>query len=316
MIEIRKSTTWIRYFRSVGSACLLALLVVADGYAGDNPAEVKSFMHEAAGINFYVETSGSGPTVVLVPSGQGDSGTYKYLAETLADEFTVITFDMPGFSRSGPPPTWDNMSAETLGNQVAALVESLGVKKATFYGSSSGGVAVLSVVADHPELVRNAVVHEPAVVNDMPDSTYSEPFITGFPKLVKMRADQHGGFAQAERAAIESENSDLILNPKALKQLGEGYIERRANNFEVWYERYVNPDIPCCKRSFSAEELNTAPVTVTAGQFTMGWAAAGSIALAQRGDLELVWLPAKHFPYVSVPEIVADVVRKAAHEHQ
>ena len=315
---MQDSVLWIAT-RTLAACISLCLAGPEFGHADSPAAEpvpVESFRHDAAGIDFYVERSGSGPALVLVPSGQGDCGAYKYLAEILAHEFTVITFDMPGFSRSGPPPTWDGMSAEMLGNQVAALVESLGVEKATFYGSSSGGVAVLAVVADHPELVRNAIVHEPAVVNEAPSSPYTEPFITWFPKLNKMRADQFGGFAAAERASIESENSDLILKPKALKGLGKDYIERRVNNAEVWFNRYADPDTPCCKRVFTKEELNRAPLKVTAGMQTYGWFTAGLVTLAQRGDLELVWLPAKHFPYVSVPDIVADVIRKSVQERR
>ena len=278
--------------------------------------EVKGFMHEAAGINFYVETSGNGPEVVLVPSGQGDSGAYKLLAEILAKDHRVITFDMPGFSRSGSPPTWENMSSETLGNQVAALVRSLGLEQASFYGSSSGGIAVLSLVADHADLVRDAVVHEPAVVNHMPMSPYAEPFVTWFPKLNKMQADRFGGFAEAERIAItQGESSDMIMSIAAYRRLGEDHIERRIKNKEIWYDRYAYPDTPCCQRVFTAAELSRAPVTVTAGMYSLGVATGGAMNLAQEGNLDLVWLPAKHFPYATIPEIVADVIKASVQEH-
>lgn len=292
-------------------ACAAPLAAQSGGDSPDAEA-VESFRHEAAGIDFYVEKSGDGPPVVLVPSGQGDCGAYRYLAEVLASDFTVITFDMPGFSRSGPPPTWDGMSAATLGDQVAALVQSLGITEATFYGSSSGGVAVLALVADHPELVRHAIVHEPAVVSDVPATPFNEAFATWFPKVNSQRAALFGGFAEAERAGIESENDAMVLNPKAVKALGEAYIERRSNNVETWFNHYLDPDTPCCNRVFTAEELSRAPVTVTAGMQTNAWFAASAMVLAQRGDLDLVWIPSKHYPYISVPNIVAEVIQATA----
>ncbi|MXX74448.1 MAG: alpha/beta hydrolase [Holophagales bacterium] len=291
---------------------LLAAPLTAQGSDSSDAPPIESFRHEAAGIDFYVEKSGDGPPVVLVPSGQGDCGAYRYLADTLASDFTVITFDMPGFSRSGPPPTWDGMSAATLGNQVAALVESLGINEATFYGSSSGGVAVLALVADHPGLVRHAIVHEPAVVSDVPSTPFNEAFATWFPKVNSQRAALFGGFAEAERAGIESENDAMVLDPKAVKRLGEDYIERRSNNVETWFNHYLDPDTPCCNRVFTAEELNRAPVTVTAGMQTNAWFAASAMVLAQRGDLDLLWIPSKHYPYISVPGVVAEVIKAKA----
>ena len=40
---------------------------------------------------------------MLVPSGEGDCGNFATVADALADEFTVLTFDIPGFSRSSVP---------------------------------------------------------------------------------------------------------------------------------------------------------------------------------------------------------------------
>jgi pimeloyl-ACP methyl ester carboxylesterase len=45
-------------------------------------------------------------------------------------------------------------------SEVAALVRSIGLGPATFYGCSSGGVVALCLTADHSDVVRNVVVHE------------------------------------------------------------------------------------------------------------------------------------------------------------
>jgi pimeloyl-ACP methyl ester carboxylesterase len=94
--------------------------------------------------------------------GKETARSFEQVAQELANSFTVLTFDMPGFSRShvGSP---EDISVSKLANQIAGLVQSLGTHPATFYGCSSGGVAVLDLVVRHPELVRNAVVHEVAM---------------------------------------------------------------------------------------------------------------------------------------------------------
>jgi pimeloyl-ACP methyl ester carboxylesterase len=76
------------------------------------------------------------------------------VAEALADECAVLTFDMPGFSRTTPPPDFDKVNATMLADQIPNLVQTLGMAPATFYGCSSGGLAVLSLLAGHTDIVR------------------------------------------------------------------------------------------------------------------------------------------------------------------
>jgi pimeloyl-ACP methyl ester carboxylesterase len=48
----------------------------------------------------------SGPTFLLINGGDGDAAMFGLLAPLLADDLTVVTFDLRGNSRSrltGPP---------------------------------------------------------------------------------------------------------------------------------------------------------------------------------------------------------------------
>jgi pimeloyl-ACP methyl ester carboxylesterase len=62
--------------------------------------QTSTLRHNASGIDWYCELRGSGPSVVLIPSGEGDCGSFARVADELAKNFNVLTFDMPGFSRS------------------------------------------------------------------------------------------------------------------------------------------------------------------------------------------------------------------------
>ena len=66
---------------------------------------------------------------MLIPSGEGDCGSFAKTAELLARQFTVLTFDTPGFSRTSPPPDPADISVAALGPQVAGLVRSLGIER-------------------------------------------------------------------------------------------------------------------------------------------------------------------------------------------
>jgi pimeloyl-ACP methyl ester carboxylesterase len=93
---------------------------------------VRRFEHNAGGIDWYCEQRGEGPPVVLVPSGEGDCASFEKVAAQLANDFTVLTFDMPGFSRSHVRSP-DDVSVPKLADQIADLVESLSLCPATFY---------------------------------------------------------------------------------------------------------------------------------------------------------------------------------------
>src|SRR5262245_26160613 len=86
-----------------------------------------AFRRRVDAIDWYYELQGRGPTVVLIPSGEGDCGSFNRVAALLASEFKVITFDMPGFSRSGDPPGFDNYTWNQAADEIAALVQSLGL---------------------------------------------------------------------------------------------------------------------------------------------------------------------------------------------
>ena len=127
---------------------------------------VNSFKQKVNGIDFYCELRGSGPSIVLVPSGEGDCGSFAKVADALADEFTVFTLDMRGCSRTGRPLTWTPMTAKDLASDIAGLIKVLNLTPASIYGCSSGGQAVLSIGVYYPEVARNLMVHEAALQNE------------------------------------------------------------------------------------------------------------------------------------------------------
>src|SRR5262249_1488125 len=129
-------------------------------------------------IDWYYELRGQGPAIVLIPSGEGDCGSFEKVAALLSGAFTVLTFDMPGFSRSSEPPDFANYSMDQAASEVAGLVRALRLEPATFYGCSSGGQVTLRLAADHSALVRNVVVHEVASLGVPGTSTPSPPSVT------------------------------------------------------------------------------------------------------------------------------------------
>jgi pimeloyl-ACP methyl ester carboxylesterase len=258
--------------------------------------------HNASGIHWYCELRGSGPSVVLIPSGEGDCGSFAKVADELAKDFNVLTFDMPGFSRSSPPPDFGRVTADELADQVASLVTSLNLAPGAFYGCSSAGLAALSLVARHADVVRNAIVHEAALINDVP-----------LPEVVEALS----GMNNLDDVAIVGACKDLfrtkfISDGRAWDALGDEYHRRLEKNYVTWVRHYVWAGL--ANRTYSSEELTRRPIAWSIGGFSEVWFGVSNLRVAQRANLTVDILPCKHFPQVEVPGLLADRIRKCVEQ--
>jgi pimeloyl-ACP methyl ester carboxylesterase len=115
------------------------------------------------GTELYYEVRGTGPPVLLIMGGTGDGGHLDALADVLADEFVVVSYDRRGNGRSPVPPGWQTTSAEEQADDAAALLNALGTGPTAVFGTSSGGNFALCLMIRHPEWVRGAILHEPGL---------------------------------------------------------------------------------------------------------------------------------------------------------
>lgn len=277
------------------AAALPVAAAVDRAAAQDNPA--RSFIHRAAGIDWYCEQRGRGPMVVLVPSGEGDCGSFAQTAAALATEFTVLTFDTPGFSRSTAPAGRADISMYRLGDQIASLMTSLGTSTVTFYGCSSGGVAVLDLLRNHPDLVRNAMVHE-AAINDLRGSN-GQPW----PMLRLLEASD----AEIIHACQINYGTVLNENPEAWQALGAAYHKRLERNYVTWVREYLTRLDPTWR--VDPAELTGRSLAWSVGGLSPVERAIGNIRVALAAGVPLEVLPSRHFPQVSAPARLAEYIR-------
>jgi pimeloyl-ACP methyl ester carboxylesterase len=121
------------------------------------------------GTELYYEIRGTGPPVLLIMGATGDGGHFDELADLLADEFTVVSYDRRGNGRSPVPDGWETTSPEEQADDAAALLDALGTGPAAVFGTSGGGNFALCLMVRHPGSVRGAILHDPglyALVDD------------------------------------------------------------------------------------------------------------------------------------------------------
>jgi pimeloyl-ACP methyl ester carboxylesterase len=114
--------------------------------------------------DLYHKVRGSGPPVLFISGASGDAGHFTRTAERLADEFTTVSYDRRGCSRSAVRADGEVMSIAAQADDAAALIEELGLTPAIGFGTSGGGDILLELIARRPDVLRGAVVHEPALI--------------------------------------------------------------------------------------------------------------------------------------------------------
>jgi pimeloyl-ACP methyl ester carboxylesterase len=117
------------------------------------------------GTDIYYALRGTGPSVLFIAGAGGDAGNFDRVAGLLADEFTVLSYDRRGNSRSPRPAGWQTTSVAEQADDAAALLTALGLAPAAVYGNSYGAIFALDLLVSHPAVVRSAVLHEPPLLS-------------------------------------------------------------------------------------------------------------------------------------------------------
>jgi acetyltransferase/esterase len=121
------------------------------------------------GATLYYETRGSGPVLLLIAGGGTDAGVFEAVASFLAHDYTVVTYDPRGNSRSpldGPPT---DQQIEVHSDDARRLLSTVADGPAAVFGSSSGAIVALDLIARHPTVVSRVVAHEPPLLEVLPD---------------------------------------------------------------------------------------------------------------------------------------------------
>ncbi|MEU3524027.1 alpha/beta hydrolase [Streptomyces sp. NPDC038707] len=119
----------------------------------------------------YHDITGRGPVLLLLPGGAGHPMGLGPLTERLATRFTVVTYDPLGLAhgRLGQPVPEQRVADWSEGaRRVLEAVAPAG-GPAYAFGTSSGGIAALDLLARCPGRMAHVVAHEPPCVTVLPD---------------------------------------------------------------------------------------------------------------------------------------------------
>lgn len=257
------------------------------------------------GASLSYEVRGEGPLLLLIAGGSGGGGGFTGIADHLADQYNVVTYDRRGFGNSTLDDPRVDVSVQMHSDDAHALLAALTREPASVFGSSAGALIGLDLVIRYPQQVRLLVAHEPAA-----------------PGLVP-------AFDQAQERHLETYQREGAL--AALKQIatetGVTYEEREpgvelppitmqsaAANAEALF-KYTVPAVRCYRLDITA--LAAAPVKIVLASGSAERASQVShctVALAERLGTAVVAFPSHHTGYISHPRAFAQRLREVLGE--
>jgi pimeloyl-ACP methyl ester carboxylesterase len=126
---------------------------------------------DVPGGRLYYEVRGSGPLLLVIGQPM-TSAPFGPVADLLAEDHTVVTYDPHGLGASTIEDPSRNVTPEIEADDLAYLVDAVGGERADVFGSSGGAIAALAFAARHPEKAGTVIAHEPPVTELLPDAPH------------------------------------------------------------------------------------------------------------------------------------------------
>jgi pimeloyl-ACP methyl ester carboxylesterase len=199
----------------------------------------------AGNITLNYDQQGSGEPLVLIPYLAADCACYAFQVADYAKRFTCISVDLRGTGESDKPA--GTCSTEMFADDVAALMQAIGLTQAHIAGLSLGAATGMWLAAKHPERVKSLSLHSAwpksdpylrtvvqgwqvmaKALNSVPDMVIKGIFPWCFtPELYARRPDYIQALSDFVRSRPKQpvdafmQQSDAVLTHDAEAQLGK-----------------------------------------------------------------------------------------------
>jgi len=275
----------------------------------DWPLRAHSDFVSAGGIDWHVQRLGAGPTVLLLHGTAAATHSWAGLAPLLANDFSVVSLDLPGHGFTGRPPS-RALSLPVVADAVAALMAGLDVRPEIVIGHSAGGAIAARYAARAPAPPRLLVALNGAFL------PFEGPAGFLFPAAAKMldinpfAAPLFAASARdPKRVARLIEGTGSDISPEALARYAaligrSGHVAGALSMMANWDLSRIGDDLKAAPQGgvFVAAE-NDRAVPLKSSETAARLAPGG----------ELVRLPGLgHLAHEEDPEAIAALIRERA----
>ncbi|WKK72935.1 alpha/beta fold hydrolase [Rathayibacter oskolensis] len=266
---------------------------------------------EVPGASLHWEADGhaSAPALLLVHAGIADLRMWDPLVPSLAEDHQVIRYDSRGFGGTTSGSVEFDARADAL-----AVLDHLGVERATVIGCSRGGSLALDLTIAHPDRVSGLVAIAPGVDGfPYPDPTEEED--RRFDEIDRvLRTGDHERVArmEAELWAFGPERSAESLDPAFVETVRELATGSRGHEHEK--PTTIDLDPPAYDRVVDI----AVPTLVVVGAYDLSesFPVHEYLATVIPGADSTIFRTAAHLPSVELPAEFLAALRPWLAEHR
>lgn len=113
------------------------------------------------GASIYFEVRGTGPVLLISQSGEGTAGRSADLVDQLVPDYTVVTYDRRGLSRSPLDDPASGVTIDAHADDVQQVLAHLTDDPAIMLGCSLGATIGMNLITRYPGQVSTLIAHEP-----------------------------------------------------------------------------------------------------------------------------------------------------------
>ena len=198
------------------------------------------------GARLHYEVRGTGPLLLVIGSPMA-SAEFAPLADCLAGDHTVVTYDPRGIANSTIDNADEDSTPELRADDIVAILDDLGAESADLFGSSGGAVTGLALVARHPGRVRTLVAHEPPLLELLPDAAEQRAATQDIIDTFRTDGMQIAWFKFMANAGfdVSAPEGEMPVPPEPSED--ERREAARFFDHELWHTTQYLPDIEALK---------------------------------------------------------------------
>lgn len=247
---------------------------VANPRRADAQARRDTTIRAKDGTRLFHRDWGEGQPVVFVSSWALSGEMWAYQVAHLADAgFRCIAFDRRGHGRSDVPGRGYDM--DTLADDIAAVIDGLGLKDVILVGHSMGGAEVVRYLGRHGTGKVRKVVLLAAVapyIVQTPDNPYGAP-MAFHQATLRQYASDFPKWAMDNQAPFFTPQTSPAMKAWLTDQLLATPVPVAVASFKALIGKDLRPDLPKIDRPtlvLHGGKDASAPLAITGQRLAMG----------------------------------------------
>lgn len=263
-------------------------------------------------VQLACEIQGNGEIPLVMVHGSWVSRrNWDLVVPHLKNSFRVVTYDRRGHSESERPTRQGSIREDV--DDLAALIEHLGLAPAWVAGQSFGGSITFRLAGERPDLIRGIIVHEPPFLSLLDDDPSIASMLEEAGQKVgtvveQIRTGDH-------RGAAEQFVETVALGPGMWAQLPTEFQKTMIENAPTYLDEVNDPE----QLAFDPDWTKgfTRPCLLTVGDHSppLFPPVVSKLAEAVPSAEVSTFTESGHIPQIEQPEAYAEAITAFIRRH-